>query len=89
MRVKRALGTLVVRPARAAKSRRAFGLNKILNMLKNFLEVGRVTYTPSTRRGHVSSTSYTLRTRFDFNRMRVWASVERACKVCQACLEHA
>ena len=40
--------------------------------------------TPSTRPAHVSSTSYTLRARFDFNRMLVRASVERARNVCQA-----
>ena len=48
-----------------------------------------VSNTHSTRRAHVSSTSYTLRARFDFNRMLVWASVERTCNVCQACFERA
>ena len=53
---------LGVRPARVAKSRRAFGLNIILNMLKNFLEVGRVTYTLQVRSTRVTGALNTFRT---------------------------
>ena len=40
-----------------------FGLNKILNMLKNFLEVGRVTYTLQVRSTRITGALNTFRTR--------------------------
>ena len=59
---------------------RACDLHATSTFHARYRRVEYVSNTPSTHRAHVSSTSYTLRARFDFNRMLVWASVERACK---------